>query len=143
MMPLESVSFSVLVQHRVWSFLPAGIQSSLDEMPAEIMNRKIKGKCLMAMISMAALVEGVLTDAIESELEAMQQGLEKRTYAEKQLKELKRATWRAKKEIAKACNTPAIARFFYQEAIAFLRSFLETVPLRNENNLRQEFEEAV
>ena len=215
----------MLVQHRVWSFLPAGIESTLDEMPAAIPNRKVKGKCLTVIISAAALVEGIVTDAIESELDAMQQDPEKRVYAEKQLKVLNRKGWAEKKKIVNAWNwnlavldcfemvellfsirnnlghgrsyrmkdervfkdkafarkesvkidnelyhkvyarlldcglisplddiagmsievflAPAVAKCFYQEAVAFLRSFLEMVPLRYENNLRREFEEAM
>lgn len=224
-MSLEGMSLSVSVRHRVWSCLPDGIRSSLDEMLAGMPDRKIKGRCLSAMITTAALVEGVVTDALEGQLESMVGDPEKKVFAEKQLKELNRIAWAKKKELAGVLSwdlgvlacfemvemlfsirnnlghgrsykikdarvfkdqafrrtdpvhienelyqkvylklhergllpplennpgmsveiflTPEVARFFFEEAILFLRAFLDTTIITNGDQLKTEFEESL
>jgi hypothetical protein len=221
----ESISFSVEVLHRTWAFLPSGIQSSLAKMPVGVVDKKTKGECLMVMISTAALVEGVYTDAIEAKLEVMLLDAEKKVFAEKQLRELNRIAWHMKKLLAEKLSwdlivlncfevvellfairnnlghgrsykirdtrafknnafrrkgpvsianeryqriyqklfekgilpplednpgmsmevflTPAVAKFFYQDAISFLRSFLDATQVNNGYDLRPEFEQAI
>lgn len=93
------LSLALISFRRVWWYLPSGIQASLNEIPEISSAYVVPGKCLMILLSIAALVEGVMGDAIYFELEAMSHMPEKSAYAEKRMSKLEGIAWKVKKNI--------------------------------------------
>lgn len=123
--PLEEITITAIVRHRMWSFLPAAIDALLNAMtnPSAL---EIKGECLMAISSAAFLVEGVVTDYIEMELEAQRSVVEKTVEAEKDLNRLDGIGWDKKKKLAKRLgwDLPAIEGFDLVEVLFGMRGNL-------------------
>jgi hypothetical protein len=67
----QSISMMVVAPMQIWTYLPAAIQAQLNAIASGANDWEGKGLCLSAVISIATLVEGVVTDYIENELETL------------------------------------------------------------------------
>ncbi len=101
---LEQVTIKVGVRHRMWEVLPAGIESLLRDMERTDKESGMKGKCLMVICSSAFLVEGILTDYIEMEGNALGTNVEKKEAMGKILENLDGIGWGKKVKRAAALN---------------------------------------
>jgi len=67
----QSISMKVVAPMQIWTYLPAAIQAQLNAIASVANDWEGKGLCLSTIISIATLVEGVVTDYIENELETL------------------------------------------------------------------------
>jgi hypothetical protein len=225
LMPMGGIKISMVVRHRMWVYLPAGIEESLQGAVNAATPFKTKGSCLSAIGSSAFLVEGIVTDYLEMELNARKSRGENEANLDDELaglehigwdKKLKKASrlgwnleglegydmvevlfslrgnlvhgrtytmidprmlidnaWRRPEPVqiqnesyykvyqklfelglapsledmpglsVEVFLTAPVARFLYEAALKYIKSFIDTIILSSGENLRREFEEAI
>lgn len=95
----ENISMTFVAPVRIWTYLPAAIQSHLKTVATSQIDREKKGLCLESVISSAAFVEGLVTDYIEMELESCLHIETRKEKVQGMLKGLEWSNWLRKKKL--------------------------------------------
>jgi len=100
----DSISMSIISQHRIWTYITKTIQYNIKNLSGDPKDIPVSGLCLDIIVSTASLIEGIVTDHIVNELEFFLSDPLKKGKNEKYLKEIHLKAWAWKKKILKYLN---------------------------------------